>query len=255
MSNGVIFVGTLPLIGGDRRDDESVHRTAGIFSNVHTPVPAAADRSERIPSHFFIDCAGQPAPTSSARDIILETREVLECLAVETERPSTKVAVISPMELRRPDGSSGFGERLRYFRGVSSDPDSALAQTSERAFLPFDMIQIAMPDQNSLVRADPRQVCDILLRQLGHAFVAAKDEGVSTVVVSLLDSLAHGRTPFGPGRPLANYSPETIAYAIVKAARLHGSGTRILVPTHGDTLDGLIEKQASGSPLTLPFRT
>lgn len=249
-----MVVGTFPPMGGAPRDGESGHRPAGIFSNGQTTVPVATNRSERIPSHFFIDCAGEPAPMR-ARDIILETQETARCLAVETERPYAKVAVISPMEQLRPDGSSGFGERPEYFRQVSPDPGSALEQTYERAYLPFDMIQIALPDQKSLARADTQQVRGILLRQLGHAFVAAKDEGVSTVVVSLLDSLAHGPTPFGPGRPLASHSPETVAYAIVTAARRYGSGTRIVVPTHGETLDWLIENYASGSPRTLPFRT
>ncbi len=115
----------------------------------------------------------------------------------------------------------------------------------DAATLKFDMIGIVFPDKADMVRLSPSQLRDGLHFQLSNALLAARQQQVSTVLISLHGSIEHGQEDSGAGTDLLTRHPEIAADALVRAVLEHGSDLRVVIPCHGDDMNAHVSARTS----------
>jgi hypothetical protein len=100
-----------------------------------------------------------------------------------------------------------------------------------------DMISISGVDRRGLAQLDAVGLYEGTLRQLSHALVTAKQQGIKTVVMTLPGSGIFARFSRAPQAEQDPQYLDIIACAAADAVTYFGSGLTILVPTHGTRLD------------------
>ncbi|GEM_PF-1473105 len=107
----------------------------------------------------------------------------------------------------------------------------------------FDMVSIAGFDRRDKLKVDMVEVANGLHRQLAQGFESAKRAGARTVVLPLPGTGLFSKFSKQPGSKQDPAYLQAIAYATARAIHSHGKDLRIIIPSHGAALDGLLSQQ------------
>jgi len=226
----------------------------GVDNGQVTPAPwsdtrgaSATDQlrqQARGPVTAFIECGGLPQATTGPKEIVFDPESPLHCLVGEMQRPGAKVAIINPsltaLAPGESDATRGFSEHLKYVSGMRVQ----LSPTPGMGCEDFTMISMRFPHKRDMASISSEQVRDGVYHQVAHALRAAGEQGISTAVISLHGSIEHGPTEHGAGTGLLEQRPEVVADAVVRATQDHGSGLRVVVPSHGPAMDAHVSARA-----------
>jgi len=106
----------------------------------------------------------------------------------------------------------------------------------------WHLVTVVAPDNRNSPGFDARVLYTSMLRQFAHALVNGQKHGVKTFLMMLPGSGLFAKTSKEPGAKAEPRYQQALACAAVDAVRYFGKGLHVVIPSHGEALDTLIEQ-------------